>query len=680
MHSDQSYFEEKKFGKAYDINLLISLYSFTKPYKRYFLVSILLVIFITTLELALPYITKIAIDKYIVPEINHSQTQDRSLSEKKTRYLKIDLTDLRKKAIVKKYPDFFRINGASAYISFNNLGSIKKTDIEILRRDDISGVGKIALLFVGLVIFNFFLNFLQVMIMEYTGQMTMHDMRVRLFEHIQNLPVDFFSRNPVGRLVTRVTNDIQNMHELFTSIIAFVFKDIFLLIGIAIILLCLDWKLALISFSILPAVVYVSKLFSGQARDAFRTLRVKIAEINAKFSETIEGIKVIQFFLQERENYRNFKKLNHENYLAGMRQIHVFALFMPVIELLGAFSLAIVIFYGGGRVLSDTITLGALVAFISYMKMFFRPIRDIAEKYNIMQNAMASAERIFLIFDTDAETDNETEKTARHVPNKNICNDLTAESGGIEKLVFDDVCFSYKKNEPVLKGVSFKAAKGETIAIVGPTGSGKTTLINLIEKFYDPDSGHIYIDGKNITEITRSELRSKISFVMQDTYLFSGTIRDNIASGAAGVDRETMNRMLDDADFDSFIKSMPGGINTLLSEGGASISSGERQFIAISRACVRNPELIILDEATSYIDSITEKKIEAVLAKLLKGRTSIVIAHRLSTARNADRILVFHKGRIIETGTHDKLMAQKGFYFRLNLLQYKTMAVKIYKS
>ncbi len=680
MHSDQSYFEEKEIGKAYDINLFISLYPFTKPYKRYFLISILLVILITMLDLSLPYITKIAIDKYIVPEINHSQTQDYGLSEKRIRYLKVDLTDLRKKAIVKRYPELFNINGASAYISFNNLDSIKKIDIEILRREDISGVGKITIFFIGLVALNFFLNFIQVMIMEYTGQMTMHDMRVRLFEHIQNLPVDFFSRNPVGRLVTRLTNDIQNMHELFTSIIAFVFKDIFLLIGIAIILLCLDWKLALIAFTILPAVVYVSKLFSGQARDAFRTLRVKIAEINSKFAETIEGIKVIQFFLQERENYRNFKKLNHENYLAGMKQIHVFALFMPVIELLGAFSLAIVIFYGGGRVMSDTITLGSLVAFISYMKMFFRPIRDIAEKYNIMQNAMASAERIFLILDADAETDNETEKTAMPVPYKNICKDLTAKSGGMEKLVFDDVFFSYMKNEPVLKGVSFKAAKGETIAIVGPTGSGKTTLINLIERFYDPGSGHIYIDGKNITKMTRSELRSKISFVMQDTYLFSGTIRDNIAFGAAGVDCETMNRMLDDADFDSFIKNMPEGINTLLSEGGASISSGERQFIAISRAFVRNPELMILDEATSYIDSITEKKIEAVLAKLLKGRTSIVIAHRLSTARNADRILVLHKGRIIETGTHDKLMAQKGFYFRLNLLQHKTMAVKIYKS
>ena len=676
MNSDQSYFEEEKIENAYDINLLNSLYPFVKPYKRYFLISILLVIFITILDLALPYITKIAIDKYIVPKINHSQIHDHDLSKKSTRYLKVDLTDSQNLTIVNNYPDLFHINGTSAYISFENLGSIKKTEIKILRRDDISGVGKMAIVFIGLIILNFFLNFIQIMIMEYTSQLTMHDMRVRLFEHIQNLSVDFFSRNSVGRLVTRATNDIQNMHELFTSIIAFVFKDIILLIGIAIILLWLDWKLALISFTILPVVVYVSKLFSGQARDAFRTLRIKIAEINSKFSETIEGIKVIQLFLQERRNYSNFKKLNHENYLAGMKQIHVFALFMPVIEMLGAFSLALVILYGGGRVMSDTITLGSLVAFISYTKMFFRPIRDIAEKYNIMQNAMASAERIFLIFDTKAEEDNETETTAKYVPDKKFGNDLTAESGGMEKLLFDNVCFSYKKNEPVLKGVSFKVAKGETIAIVGSTGSGKTTLINLIEKFYNPDSGHIYIDGKDIAKISRSELRSKISFVMQDTYLFSGTIRDNIAFGATEINRDTMDRMLNDADFESFIKRMPDGINTLLSEGGASISSGERQLIAISRAFIRNPELIILDEATSYIDSITEKKIEAVLAKLLKGRTSIVIAHRLSTARNADKILALHKGRIVEAGTHAELMAQRGFYFKLNIVQAEILAVK----
>jgi len=676
MHSDQSCFEEEKIGNTYDINLLNNLYPFVKPYKHYFLISILLVIFITLLDLALPYIMKIAIDKYIVPKINHSQINDHDLSKKNIRYLKVDLTDLEKRRIVNKYPDFFHINGTSACISFKNLGSIKKTEIKVLRSDDISGVGKLAIVFVCLIILNFFLNFIQIMIMEYTSQLTMHDMRVRLFEHIQNLSIDFFSRNSVGRLVTRSTNDIQNMHELFTSIIAFVFKDLFLLIGIALILLWLDWKLALISFSILPVVIYVSKLFSGQARDAFRTLRVKIAEINAKFSETIEGIRVIQLFLKERKNYSNFKKLNHENYLAGMEQIHVFALFMPVVEMLGALSLAVVILYGGGRVMSDTITLGSLVAFISYTKMFFRPIRDIAEKYNIMQNAMASAERIFLIFDVKAETDNETKSAAKDVLNQNIGNDLTAKSDRMKKLVFDNVCFSYKKNEPVLKGVSFKAAKGETIAIVGPTGSGKTTMINLIERFYDPDSGDIYIDGKNIGKITRSELRSKISFVMQDTYLFSGTIRDNIAFGSTNIDSDTIDRMLNDADFESFIKRMPDGINTILSEGGASISSGERQLIAISRAFVRNPELIILDEATSYIDSITEKKIEAVLAKLLKGKTSIVIAHRLSTARNADRILALHKGRIIEAGTHSELMAQQGFYFKLNLVQAETIAVK----
>ena len=393
MHIDYGYFEEKQLGKPYDVKLLGRLYPYTKPYKLLLLSSIVLIVLITLLDLSLPYITKIAIDRYIVPghELKKSQTVD---SDKgKVRTLKADMADSQIESIVRKYSDLFKVEGSFALIAFRDLKKLDKNDLLILRKKDLSGVTFITAVFLAIVILNFVLNILQVFIMEYAGQMVMHDLRVHLFKHIQSLSTAFFTRNPVGRLVTRVTNDIQNMHELFTSVIAFVFKDLFLLVGIAVVLIGIHLKLALVSFTVIPFVLYASIHFSGQAREAYRTLRIKIAEINTRFSETIGGIKVIQLFLQEKQNYLKFKNLNHEHYLAGMKQIHVFAIFMPVIEILGAAAISVVIFYGGAGVLSGTISLGALVAFLSYMKMFFRPIRDIAEKYNILQNAMASAER-----------------------------------------------------------------------------------------------------------------------------------------------------------------------------------------------------------------------------------------------------------------------------------------------
>jgi len=659
MRTDFGYFEEKQLGKPYDIKMLRRLYPFTRPYRLFFILSIFLVIIITLLDLSLPYITKIAIDRYIVPKFESANFKDIRGRKNKVRFLEADITDPEIKAIANKYSDQFRIAGSFALISFDDLSGLDKEDLSILRKDDLAGVSLITAIFIGLILLNFVINFLQVMLMEYTGQKIMHDLRVRLFAHIQDLSVAFFNRNPVGRLVTRVTNDTQNMHELFTSVISFVFKDIFLLFGIMFVLITINWKLALVSFISLPFVLYASLYFSSRARDAFRVLRIKVAEINTKFSETIAGIKVVQLFLREKDNYRDFKRLNNENYQAGMKQVRIFAIFMPVVELLGTVTIALVIFYGGGQALAGSISIGTLVAFISYMKMFFRPIRDMAEKYNIMQNAMASAERIFLIFD-----------------NKDRLPQPRVESGyklpaidNIDKIEIEDVSFSYIPDEPVLNKISFKIIAGETIAVVGRTGSGKTTLINLIIRFYDPTSGRILINEKDIKNYEKSILRSKIALVMQDPFLFSGTIRENIGHGNSKISEKEMEYILEASNCEGFINRLPDGLDTVVSEGGASISSGERQLISIARAFARNPGLIILDEATSYIDSETEQKIQEAVSKLMKNRASVIIAHRLTTARNADRIIVINKGRIIETGTHVELMTQRGFYFKLNQLQ-----------
>ena len=667
MRTDFGYFEEKQLGKPYDIKLLKRLLPFTKPYKRLLICSIFLVILITLLDLSMPYVTKIAIDRYIVPQQASDMQIDADAREEKTRYLKTDFTDPKIKAVVAKYPGRFKINESFAAISFENLKTLDKKDLSILRQEDLKGVALITAVFLFIILINFVFNFVQVMVMEYSGQMIMHDLRVTLFDHIQRLSVEFFTHNPVGRLVTRVANDTQNMHELFTSVIVFVFKDLFLLVGISLVLISINWQLALVSFLVLPFVVFASIRFADQAREAFRDLRIIIAEINTRFSETIGGIAVLQLFLQEKANYNRFKDLNHDHYLAGMRQIHVFAIFMPVIELLGAVTIAVVIFYGGGSVLAGKISLGALVAFISYMRMFFRPIRDIAEKYNILQNAMASAERIFLVLDSKKALSKPLSPFTSDDQSKPIKSKPTL--GAISDISLQGIFFAYVKNEMVLKDVSFRVKAGETFAIVGPTGSGKTSIINLIMRFYEPTSGQIFLNGINLAQIDASIFREKMALVTQDPFLFSETIRHNITLGNSNISESDLRQILIDSHCKDLVDQLPDGLDTVLSEGGASISSGERQLISIARAFARHPDLIILDEATSYIDSATEYIIQKALANLMAKRTAIVVAHRLSTARKANRIIVLNRGQIIETGTHEQLMSQTGFYFKLNQLQ-----------
>ncbi len=664
MLDKHGYMEEQSAGAGYDKTLLKRLLPFSKPYRLHILFSALIVVLITIMNLALPYVTKIAIDRHIVPVMETVTREGSGGAEKNGesagRYYKADLTQTENSAVVRKYPELFILHDTYALIPFESLGRLSPGDLKILREKDISGLGLITLVFLVLIVLDFCFKFTQKIIMEYTGHMLMHDLRVSLFKHIQGLSVSFFSKNPVGRLVTRVTNDIQNMHEFFTAVITFIFNDVCLLVGITIVLISISPELTIVSFLVLPFVLMAAMRFARRARIIFRTLRIKIAEINTRFSETIGGMRVIQLFLHENENYRRFKTLNHENYQAGMDQIRLMAVFMPLIEVLSSTAVAVIVFYGGSRVMSSAISLGDLVAFISYVRMFFRPIRDVAEKYNVVQNAFSSAERIFLILDSEDRLP---------MPADGVTSPQTARttaSEGFSRLSFDNVSFSYVPDEPVLKDISFKLNAGETLGIVGPTGSGKTTLINLITRFYDPGTGSVSVNGHDLRNLDPEAYLARMALVMQDPFLFSGTIRENILGGNENFSEAAVDEIVTASNCGDLVNRAPDGLDTQLSEAGASISSGERQLISIARAFARNPELIVMDEATSYVDSQTEQKIQDALFNLVENRTAIVVAHRLATVRQLNRILVVRKGRIVEEGSHETLMARKGFYYGLH--------------
>ena len=652
MRFDYGYDEEQRLGKPYDLKLLRRIWPHTAAHRRKLLVSVLMVITITVLDLSIPYITKEIIDRYIVPRARITETTDAAGAKRQLFF--VDLHDPDVAGVVYRHPSLFHAKGGQTAIFLEDLMRLDQAAIKTLRRRDLSGLAGTSTLFLLVVVAIFGFTFAQNMIMELAGHRIMHDLRITLFAHIQNMPLSFFNRNPVARLVTRTTNDIQNMHELFTSVISMIFKDMFLLVGIAAVLLSMNWRLALLTFLVLPLVVMAAFGFSNRVRDVFRELRTRVAEINTRFSETISGIKVIQTFQRERENTKAFDRLNHANYLAGMRQINIFAVFMPVIEMLGVTTTAIVIWVGGGDVLENVMTIGTLAAFIAYLRMFFRPIRDLAEKYNILQNAMSSAERIFLLLDqsTNAPTDGEA-----------------ALQGTVKRIRFDDVWLSYNSGEMVLKGIDLTVNAGETVAIVGATGSGKTSLVNLLVRFYTPTRGMVRVNGVDAGTIPPADLRKRIALVMQDPFLFSGTLADNLFFAAGNLSQAQKKAILQASRCHHMVSRFPDGLETLIMEGGASLSSGERQLISVARAFAADPEVIILDEATSYVDSHTEIELQAAIANLMKGRTSLVVAHRLTTARTADRIVVLSGGRMVETGDHAQLMSIGGYYYRLYRLQ-----------
>ena len=597
--------EEEALGKAYDSRLMRRLLQYMKPYKWNVVLALVLVAVVTPLELAPPAIFQKAIDGFFVPALKHTLAEN----------------------------DAWR------------------------------GIMLLSLLFFGVLVFDFLAQYAQIRIMQRVGQQTMYDMRKEIFSHLQRLPMSYFDRNPVGRLVTRVTTDVDALNDLFAAGVVTMINDFFLLAVMVGLLFKIDRRLAVDALAVLPGILVVTLIFRKFVRDANRRIRTAIARINAFLQEYISGMTVVQLFNRDRKAMQEFEKRNRDNMLAWRDAILAYALFYPAVEFLSFATIALIYWAGGNRIFGGTLTLGVLTAFTMYAQRFFRPIQDLSEKFNILQSAMAASERIFKLLDEPVNI--ESDPHARP---------LDQPRGEIE---FRNVWFSYKNTaEPadqdwILRDVSFTVKPGESFAIVGHTGAGKTTLISLLLRFYDIQRGQILLDGTDIRLIDLQDLRRQFGIVLQDPFLFSGTIETNVRLGSPGIDRKRVESALNEIGLADFVQSLSEGVATVVNERGSTLSVGQRQLINFARALAHDPRFLILDEATSSVDTKTEMLIREALGRLLSGRTALVIAHRLSTIQHADRILVFHKGRLREQGTHQELLTQRGIYYRLYQLQFK---------
>ena len=526
----------------------------------------------------------------------------------------------------------------------------------------------IILIYLAVLVLQFVAKYWRTYLMQWIGQHVVFDIRMEIFRHLQKLSLSFFDKNPVGRLVTRVTTDVGTLNEWFSAGIVSVFGDFFLLFGIIIVMVSVNWKLALITFSVMPLLAYVIFFIRKRIREAYRDIRVRIARINAYLQENIAGMTVVQIFNREKRNFKKFDDLNQSYLEANLRSIFYYSLFWPSVDLIESIALALIIWFGGMWKYSGAVTFGVLVLFIEYSKRFFRPISDLTNKYNILQAAMASSERIFILLD------NKPDITDPAHPQK-----LKQFTGEIE---FRNVWFAYKKNKDgtpdyVLKDVSFHLKPGEKIAIVGATGAGKSSIINLLCRFYDVTDGEILLDGINIKNMKVKDLRNYIGLVLQDVFLFAGTVEQNIRLGNEDISLDTVTRAAMDVNAHPFIDKMPEKYDEPMMERGASLSTGQKQLLAFARALAFNPNILILDEATSSVDTESEILIQQALKRLMESRTSICIAHRLSTIQNCDRIIVMHKGKIREQGTHQQLLRLKGIYYKLYQLQFMDRKVVV---
>ena len=637
--------EEEVLGKAYDSRLMKRLLTYLRPYRWQTGIALGSILLKVGADVLGPYLTHVVIDRYLAP-----------------------------------------VPGLHTPFDF------------FLSENPFTGVAQVALLYVGLLMFSFLLEYLQTYFMQWAGQMVMFDLRSQIFRHLQRMHIGFYDKNPVGRLVTRVTTDVDALNEMFTAGVVSIFEDVFVLAGIVWIMLRMNRNLALLTFAVLPLIAIATKLFRDKVRDSYRRIRVAIARINAYLQEHVSGMMVLQLFNREQRAFNKFSEVNEVHMEAFKDAIMAHAVYYPVVEILSATAIACVIWFGGSNVIHNVTTIGILAAFIQYAQRFFRPIQDFSEKYNILQSAMASSERIFKLLDTPVEITSPA---------------VTKSAEGPGRIEFDHVWFAYRSSshatnggrasspgvatnilltggdarppqtaEPdwVLRDVSFAIEPGETVAIVGHTGAGKTTIISLLMRFYDVQKGAIKIDGVDIKEMDLAELRRRFGVVLQDPFLFTGTIAGNIRLGTAWIEDSGVSQAAEDVNLADFVRSLPGGFEEEVRERGSTLSTGQKQLISFARALAHDPRILILDEATSSVDTETEFRVRDALNRMVEGRTSIIIAHRLSTVQRADKIIVMHKGQVREMGTHQQLLAQRGIYYKLYQLQYKDQEVGVARA
>ncbi len=631
----QQQVEDDVVGKAYDGRLMRRLLTYLRPYKGIAFLSLIAILLKAGLDVLGPYLFKVALDLYLTPHLDpHTAVKHSFLS----RYLSADAA---------------------------------------------TGITQLAGIYFGALLVGYLLEFVQTYTLQWMGQKVMFDLRRQIFSHMQSMHIGFFDRNPVGRLVTRLTSDVDALNEMFTSGIFAIFEDVFVLIGIVGIMLSMSWWLALITFSVLPFILFITRIFRKYVRESYRRIRVAIAKINAYTQEHISGMALVQLFNRQERAYKDFEAINRTHMVAFKDSILAYALYYPGVEILSTTAIALVIWVGGAGVLRGTVTIGVLVAFIQYSQRFFRPIQDLSDKYNILQAAMAASERVFKLLDTPPEIGS----PALSGPAPAKAEAVTA--GAIE---FRDVWFTYARLsaeqqavaasgdaqalaaipdvEWILRGVSFRIEPGETAAIVGHTGAGKTTIISLMMRFYDVQHGAVLIDNVDVRAQDLKALRSRFGVVLQDPFLFSGTIDANIRMGSP-ITEERMRQAAEEVNLLDFIEAQPAGFQELLHERGSGLSTGQKQLINFARALAHDPSILILDEATSSVDTDTELRVRSALERMVTGRTSVLIAHRLSTVQRADAILVMHKGQLRERGAHQQLLAGRGLYWKLYQLQYR---------